>query len=162
MWETAVEYLVDVVRDLLGSWVIKVCGSTIAAVFCGWIGGWDKMVCGLFVLVCVDFGLGFTHGWVDGCLSQSKFRRGLAKFFLYAVTLLAAHTLDEVFNVKAQFFLRIDTRSLLIMYLVTNEMCSILGHLQALGMPLPQGLIQRLKSYRDCTVFAGKSGGKGA
>jgi len=161
MWGTAREYLADVARDLICGWLGKVCGSTLLAVVSGWIGGRDKLVEGLFLLICLDFALGFARGWVDGCLSRAKFRRGLAKFFLYYAAILASCLLDDVLNVKAEVLLHIDFRALMVMYLAVNETISVLGHLRACGVPLPDKMIRRLKDYRDCAVFTGKTGGKG-
>jgi len=162
MWSVARDYLADVGRDLLGGWAVKTCGSTIAAVVCGWIGGWDRLVSGLLLLVCMDFILGFARGWATDCISRIKIRRGLAKFFLYAAAILAASTLDGVLNAKAEaFFFHIDFRAVMVMYLSINETLSILGHLRAFGVPLPKKLIQRLKDYRDCTVFTGRGAPRG-
>ena len=158
MWGTAREYLADVARDLLGGWVAKTCGSTVLAVVCGWIGGQDKLVEGLFLLICLDFALGLARGWTDGCLSRAKFRRGLAKFFLYYAAILASCLLDDVLNVKAEVLLHIDFRALMVMYLAVNETISILGHLRSFGVPLPEKMIRRLKDYRDCAVFADRTG----
>lgn len=161
MWSAALDYLSDVGRDLLMGWLGKGVWAGILGFFFGWIGGWDRLANGLFLLMCLDFALGFARGWVDGCLSARKFRRGLAKFFLYAAAVFTAVTLDGVLNVKAEAFFHIDIRSLMVMYLAINETLSILGHLRAFGVPLPQRLIRRLEDYRDCTVFSGRSG-KGA
>ena len=162
MWSTAREYVADVGRDLLGGWLAKTCGSTLLAVICGWIGGRDKLVEGLFLIICLDFVLGFTRGWVDGCLSRAKFRRGLAKFFLYYAAILASCLLDDVLNVKAaEVLLHVDFRALMVMYLAINETISVLGHLRSFGVPLPEKMIRRLKDYRDCAVFNGRPG-KGA
>jgi len=156
MWGTAREYLTEVFRDLLAGWLGKGAVSGVLAMVLSCIGGWDKLASGLFLLMCLDFALGFARGWMDDCLSGRKFRRGLAKFFLYAAAILAASTLDGVLNVKAEALLHIDFRAGMVMYLAINETLSILGHLRACGVPLPQKLIQRLKDYRDCTVFTGK------
>ena len=161
MWGTAWDYLAEVGRDLLVGWLGKGMLSTVLALLFGCIGGWDRLASGLYLLMCLDFALGFARGWVDGCLSARKFRRGLAKFFLYAAAILAASTLDGVLNVKVETVLHIDFRAGMVMYLAINETLSILGHLRVFGVPLPQKLIQRLKDYRDCAVFAGKTG-KGA
>jgi len=156
MWPTARDYLADVGRTLLGGWAAKTCGATVCAFLTGLLGGWDRLANGLFLLVCLDFVLGFSRGWRDGCLSRAKLLRGLAKFFLYAAAILAAATLDDVLNARAEVILHIDFRALMVMYLAITETLSILGHLDAFGVKLPKKLIRRLEAYRDCTLYTGK------
>jgi len=150
------DHLVEVGRDLLVGWIGKTICSTILAVACGLLGGWDKLTSGLFLLWGFDFVLGFTRAWIDDCLSRRRFMRGLSKFFLYAAAIFAAVTLDSMLNFKAGGWLHFDFRAGIILYLAINEMLSIMGHLKALGCPLPQAIVKRLTDYRDCVVFTGR------
>jgi toxin secretion/phage lysis holin len=161
MWGLIWDNLLDVGRDLLVGWLGKGALSTVLAVAFGFLGGWDRLTSGLFVLMGVDFALGFTRAWIDSCVSLRRIRRGLAKFFLYAIAIFVASTLDSVLNFKAEGLLHFDFRAGIIIYLVINEMLSVMGHLRALGCPLPQAIFKRLADYRDCAVFTGKPG-KGA
>jgi Phage-related holin (Lysis protein) len=161
MWETARDYLSDVARDLLVGWLGKGCLTGVLGLVVGCLGGWDKLASGLLWLMSLDFALGFYRGWAGGCLSIRKFRHGLAKFVVYFLAIFAAATLDSVLNVKATWLLHIDFRAGMVMYLAVNETISVLGHLNALGLPLSPKIIRRLQAYRDCTVLPGRAPGKG-
>lgn len=156
MWGVVWDNLANVGKDLLVGWLGKTFWSTILAMVCGLIGGWDKMTNGLFLLWGVDFALGFTRAWIDDCLSRRRFMRGLSKFFLYTAAIFAAVTLDSMLNFKAENWIHFDSRAGIILYLAINEMLSIMGHLKALGCPMPQAVVKRLRDYRDCVVFTGR------
>lgn len=156
MLRTAIDYLCGAAQDLLGGYVLKIGGSTIMGFACLWIGGRDKMVEGLFYLICLDFALGMAHGWKLGRLSKDKFMGGLAKFILYFATLLCASLLDTVLNAKMENLWHAQFRDLMILYFSCHEGLSILQHLHFFGVPLPDALMKRLESYRDCKLWTGK------
>lgn len=156
MFRTAFDYLCSAAQDLLGGYALKIGGSTVISFACLWIGGRDKMVEGLFYLLCLDFALGLAHGWKLGRLSKDKFLGGLAKFLLYFATLLCAFLLDSVINAKTDALWHAQFRDFLIIYFCLHEALSILRHLDFFGVPLPAALMKRLTDYQDCKLWSGK------
>jgi toxin secretion/phage lysis holin len=150
MLRTGFESLCGVVQDLLAGYAIKAGCTTILGFVCLWIGGRDKMVDGLFLLICLDFVLGWAHGWKLCRLSKDKFYAGLAKYLLYYAALLCAWTLDTVLNFKTESLWHGQFRDLLIIYFCVHEALSILQHLIFFGVPVPAWLTKRLQDYRDC------------
>jgi|GEM_PF-1834718 len=157
MLKAAGEYLLESVQDLLVCYGLKVGGSTVIGLACLWIGGQDKLIEGLFGLICLDFALGIGHGWKLGRLSKSKFLGGLAKFVLYYATLLCASLLDSVLNAKTEAIWHAQFRDFLIIYFCLHESLSILQHLHFFGVPLPAALMKRLTDYRDCKLWKGRA-----
>ncbi|MHC1791793.1 phage holin family protein [Solidesulfovibrio sp.] len=156
MLRTGFDYLCGAAQDLLGGYLLKVGGSAVISFACLWIGGLDKMVEGLFYLICLDFALGLAHGWKLGRLSKDKFLSGLAKFLLYFAALLCASLLDTVLNAKTDALWHAQFRDFLIIYFCLHEALSILQHLHFFGVPLPAALIKRLTDYRDCKLWPGR------
>ena len=156
MLRSGVEYLCGAFRDLLGGLALKAGLSTGVGIACLWVGGRDRMLEGLFYLLCLDFALGFAHGWKLGRLSKAKFLGGLAKFLLYFLALLCTALLDTVINAKMESLWHAPFRDFLIIYFCVNEALSILKHLHFFGVPLPKRLMDRLTDYRDCKLWHGK------
>ena len=121
------------------------------------VGGVDRLVSSLFMLMVLDFALGFARGWHTGNISGDKMKHGAMKFILYGVSVwvavqmhLTMAALDpSVFGIKMSF----AVRDWLLGYLVLNEAISCMEHLVYFRVPLPQSLLKRLKHYRGC-VFA--------
>ena len=158
MLRTAYDYFCSVVHELLGGVVLKVGCTSVIGFACLWIGGRDKMVEGLFYLICLDFALGLAHGWKLGRLSKDKFVGGLCKYILYYTTLLCAALLDMVLNAKTGTLWHAQFRDFLIIYFCLHEALSVLQHLHFFGVPLPEALITRLTDYRDCKLWSNDRG----
>lgn len=155
MLRAGLESLCGALQDLLGGYALKAGGTAVVGFACLWIGGLDKMVEGLFYLICLDFALGLAHGWKLGRLAASKFYGGLSKYLLYYTALLCAWLLDTVLNAKTDALWHAQFRDFLIIYFCLHEALSILQHLHFFGVPLPASLIKRLTDYRDCKLWRG-------
>jgi len=142
------EYLAAFCRDLLGDAAFKGLAALTGGFFLGlfdWGGGAIKAV---FVLMCLDFGLGLLRAWMGNRLSGGKLRYGFGKFLLYFLAILAAHHVDQA----AAPVVHVDFRAYVIVYLAVCEVLSIFKHLNCLGLPFPKHIIKRLETLRDCEL----------
>jgi toxin secretion/phage lysis holin len=156
MLRQAGEFLLDACKDLLSGYALKWFGTTVIGLACLGIGGRDKMVEGLFYLICLDFALGLAHGWKVGRWSKGKLLRGFVKYILYYAAILCASLLDTVLNAKMDSLWHAQFRDFMCIYFCLHESLSVLQHLHFFGVPLPAALIKRLTDYRDCKLWTGK------
>ena len=153
--------VVDAFWGLFVNWLCKGVLAALAGFLIALIGGWDKLTSGIFVLWFIDYVMGVVCAWRESCLSFERFQQGFGKFFLYVIAVWTATTLDDMVNFKAAGLFHSDTRALIILYLASGEIISIMTHLRTLGCKVPQAVFKRLADYRDCTDFTDKPG-KGA
>lgn len=121
------------------------CGSGLA----GWlIGGWDRLLEILIVLFVIDFTVGLVRAWLTSDINSVKLRRGLLKAILYAFAIVVGWQLDRTIF-ETGVYIPVFTRDALCVYLILSEAISIFEHLACLGVPLPAGILRRLKVCRD-------------
>lgn len=147
-------YLGEYFRDLAQGFVIKGPLACLGSCLAGFLGGWDQLIDMLFLLMCVDFLLGFWRAWHRRAFSMKKLKRGLVKFIFYALAVMVFVALDAALAEVAGSLVRIPMRDLVIIYLCVCETLSAVKHLTAFGVPFPAALISSLESFRD-------DGGKG-
>jgi len=111
------------------------------------IGGFDSMVQGLYILLFLDFFLGFTNAWQTHTISKKKMQLGIVKIIAYSLTLIVIHYADMA-TLSADI-LGLGIREFGVGYLAINEALSCLKYLTGFWVPLPKWLIQRLELYRD-------------
>lgn len=148
--------IVSAFWGLFVNWFCKGVLSAIIGFVFVLIGGWDKLTSGLFVLWFIDYLMGFACAWRASSLSFDRFQQGLGKFFLYVIAVWTATTLDGMVNFKTSGVFHSDTRAIIILYLASGEIISIMTHLRALGCKVPQAIFKRLADYRDCSMFSDK------
>jgi phage-related holin len=133
------------------------CGISVVSYFAG---GIDQLVSSLFLLMVLDFGLGFSRGWHEGNISGDKMKHGAIKFIIYGISVYVAVLMQTTMQALDPSLLGIRfsfaVRDWLLAYLVLNESISCMEHLVYFKAPLPISWIKRLKNYRGC-IFAGKS-----
>lgn len=112
------------------------------------IGGLDASVLALAVLYVTDFCLGFYLAWSTRTLSARRWARGVRKSLLYCLVLVSAHMLDLAMGKPLPFSVG-WARDFMIIFISIGEFLSICAHLAQLGVRLPQGLLDRLTSYRN-------------
>lgn len=116
----------------------------------GWcLGGVDKALVALCVLMCADYALGFIRAWRCNNIRASKMRAGVFKFALYGAVVILATMLDIVVNHAAAKLFNLPVRGLLVAYLGATEFLSAAQHLAALGVRLPAKFLDRIRAYRD-------------
>lgn len=107
------------------------------------LGGIDQALITLAFFIGMDFILGVVHAGMDRKLSTDELLKGVIKkvgfFFLVAVVV----QIERLANGEAG-----PLRDLVIFFLVSNEGLSILGHLEAFGVPMPEKIKDVLKSLQ--------------
>ena len=111
------------------------------------VGGFDLMVQSMYILLMLDFVLGFMVAWQSHTISKKKMQLGIVKILTYSMTLIVIHYAD-IATLSADIA-GVWIREIGVWYLAINEALSCLKHLSTFGVPLPKLLIQKLEGYRD-------------
>lgn len=117
------------------------------------------MLC--FVMI-MDYITGMAAAWRDGNLSSKKGAFGIAKKLLYLVAVCVGIVADWVIYSGLQAVnvsLGVSTffGLLVTIWLVVNELISILENLKKIGVPLPKFLLSIVKKLKITTENVGKS-----
>ncbi len=126
---------------------IKVVLSMIYSWFAYIIGGFDLMVEALYILLILDFTLGFISAWNTHTVSKKKMQLWTVKIVTYSITLIVINYAD-IATLWANIG-GVGIREIWVGYLSVNEALSCLKHLTSFGVPLPVWLIKKLEGYRD-------------
>lgn len=116
------------------------------------VGGIDQLLISLYVVMVLDFVLGFLRGWLASSLSSPKLARGVVKFVFYTSGIALAVVLDRQLGTYSYFKFFQDhggVRQFLASYLLVCESISVLEHLSAFGVPIPNVLLSKLSYFRD-------------
>jgi toxin secretion/phage lysis holin len=133
---------------LLDQATFKSCCATLLGVF-GWmLGGIDLPFRALMLLAAADYGLGFFRAFREHRLSFAKIKKGIHKFILYVVTVMAANLFDMASG-GAIPWLDNPARDFMICYLAVCEFLSVSVHLSALGIRMPLWLLSRVERFRN-------------
>ena len=117
----------------------------------------------VIVLVCImliDYITGMISAWVNAELSSKKGIIGIVKKICYLFAIAAAMGIDWlIYSGMAQIGIQLDYTIffgvLVTIWLIINEIISILENLAKIGVPLPKFLmtvIQRLKNTTESKV----------
>lgn len=112
------------------------------------LGGFDLLVQSLLLLVFLDIFAGIVHAVYDRRLNSTKLRQGLVRKVGYFVLVALAATVDRVVFQQSP-----ASRTLVCSFLIVSEGLSIIEHLAAMGVPVPEPLRTRLEKLRE---MAGK------
>ena len=117
------------------------------------------MLC--FVMI-MDYITGMAAAWRDGNLSSKKGAFGIAKKLLYLVAVCVGIVADWVIYSGLQAVnvsLGVSTffGVLVAIWLIVNELISILENLKKIGVPLPKFLLSIVKKLKITTENVGKS-----
>lgn len=117
------------------------------------------MLC--FVMI-MDYITGMAAAWRDGNLSSKKGAFGIAKKLLYLVAVCVGIVADWVIYSGLQAVnvsLGVSTffGLLVTIWLVVNELISILENLKKIGVPLPKFLLSIVKKLKITAENVGKS-----
>ena len=141
-------------ETLFGDFTWKAFFTCLVSCLSWFVGGLDQLILSLYLLMAIDFGLGFSRAWHSSRISGSKMKHGVVKFLLYSVTVWVALQVQmglreiepTVMGIRFSFAIR----DWLVGYLVLNEGLSCMAHLSYFKVPVPESLIKRLRNYRDC------------
>lgn len=105
------------------------------------------MMQALYVLLTLDFLLGFMVAWKNENISKKKMQLGLVKLVTYSIAVIVfnyMHIATQGANIAG-----IGIRELGVAYLAITEGLSALRHLADLWVPLPMNLIKKIENFRD-------------
>lgn len=110
----------------------------------------------LVVAMLVDYGTGMAKAWNAGELCSRIGIRGILKKLGYLVIVLAAMGVDYLLRYgMAQVGIHIEVEFLLAaiatVWLIINELISILENVAALGVPVPGFLLKLIKKLKAVT-----------
>jgi len=105
-----------------------------------WLGGLDKLLIALVVMMGLEYVAGILRAWYSRALSSAMGFRGIAKkvMLLVVVAFVIEYVTEGAFPV----------REIVIMFFIANEGLSILENAAALGLPLPQKLREALAQIK--------------
>lgn len=126
---------------------IKACFTVILWIFSALIGEISIMIQAMFILLMLDFFLGFLLARIKWEVSKKKMQLGIVKMVAYCITLIVFHYTDiSVMQIDINGFWVMEFG---VSYLAVNEALSCLKHLSCLWVPIPQKIIDKLENYKD-------------
>lgn len=110
-------------------------------------------LCVLVIMMSIDYITGMISAWIEKDLSSQKGIVGIVKKISYMALVAVAMTVDYLIYcgftaINIQFENNMWFGLLVTIWLIINEMISILENLSKIGVPVPQFLnkvVQRLK-----------------
>lgn len=139
--------------------------SALALVFAG-IGVYFRMLLGplivLIVVMLIDYITGMTQAWVSATLCSRTGILGIVKKIGYLVAVAVAVVVDYIIQLAASGAgLEIPTvyafGLLVTIWLILNELISILENLAEIGVPLPKFLVRIVERLRKSTEKQGET-----
>ncbi len=127
--------------DKIFNWISVICG-TIGGFIVSLLGGWDKLIMALIILMCLDYITGLIKAYYNKELSSRIGFKGLTKKVLILVIVAVSVVAENMLGIPA-------IREIVIMFFAVNEALSILENAGAMGLPLPEKLKQALLQLRN-------------
>lgn len=127
--------------DKIFNWISVICG-TIGGFIVSLLGGWDKLIMALIILMCLDYITGLIKAYYNKELSSQIGFKGLTKKVLILVIVAVAVVAENMLGIPA-------IREIVIMFFAVNEALSILENAGAMDLPLPEKLKQALLQLRN-------------
>lgn len=118
-------------------------GNTIAGLAVVAVGGYDTLLITFLVIMFLDMATGILHALSEGEYRSNRFRQGLYTKAGYIIAIILVVQLDNITNNSGVF------RSIMIMFLVTNEMISIIENLGRMGVPFPKKITEAIQVLKD-------------
>lgn len=107
----------------------------------------DIMKQALFILIMLDFFLGFINAWRTNTLSKARIQLGMIKIVWYCLALIILnYTSIAIWWLSINGFWLVE---FWVSYLALNEWLSWLRHLSKMWVPIPVALINKIESYKD-------------
>lgn len=119
-----------------------ICGTCLGTVI-GLLGGADTMLRVFLTIVFLDMFTGVIKACYFGEYKSSKFREGIYRKIAYFVAIILVIQLDLITGNTGTF------RSILITFLVYNEMISIVENLGEMGVPFPSKIKDAIEILKE-------------
>lgn len=117
--------------------------SILGTIFVWLFGAWDIPLRILVTVMAIDYVTGVTRGYVNKQLSSEYGFRGLAKKLTIFYVLILAVSIDRLIGQGWVF------RTLVCIWYASNEGMSILENASAIGLPVPQQLVDALEQLKQ-------------
>lgn len=123
--------------------VFNLCGSAAAAFFCAAFGGWDVWLRALLTVIVIDYLTGVVGAVVQGNLDSRVGYKGICKKIMILCVVAVAVRMDCVIGAGTAL------RSVAIGFYMANDSLSILENAVKIGVPVPQGMVEKLQQLKD-------------
>lgn len=123
--------------DNLANWAAGLGGA-----FVGLLGGWDALMKALVICMVIDYLTGVANAFKEKRVSsQVGFVGILRKLSIFAVVIVAAQ-IDNALGLEAV------CRTAAVAFYTANEAISVTENAAALGLPIPQRLLDTLEQLK--------------
>lgn len=123
--------------------VTQVIESVIVGVFISLMGGVDLLLKVFLIIILLDMLTGILKSMHQGKYNSSKFREGLYRKSAYFIAIILVVQLDKLTGNTGTF------RSILMTFMVGNEMISIIENLGQMGVPFPKKIISAIEVLKN-------------
>lgn len=113
-------------------------------------GGYDELLHALIIFVCVDYVTGVVRAAYKGKLNSKVGAWGIVRKVAVFATVAIANEIDILLGMGSIL------RSVTIAFFLSNEGISLLGHIAALGVPIPPRLLKTLEEIKDGMQQSGR------
>lgn len=117
--------------------------SILGTIFVWLFGAWDIPLMILVTVMALDYVTGVTRGYINKQLSSEYGFRGLARKLTIFYVLILAVLIDRLIGQGWVF------RTLVCIWYASNEGMSILENASAIGIPVPQQLVDALEQLKQ-------------
>ncbi|HDR7066865.1 TPA: phage holin family protein [Bacillus cereus] len=107
------------------------------------LGGWDKPLQVIVACVILDILTGMLKGWRDKSFSSQRMREGFTTKIGYFIVIMLATMFDGLMPETAPLL-----RTVAVWFYIFVEGVSVLENLASLGVPIPQGIVDRLSQVK--------------
>lgn len=122
---------------------LQVLGSTIVGAVVAFLGGADTLLNVFLTIVLTDMATGILKSLYAGEYKSAKFREGLYRKVAYFIAIILVVQLDKLTGYSGTF------RSILLTFLICNEMISIIENLGAMGVPFPSKITEAIEVLKS-------------
>lgn len=109
------------------------------------IGGWDRAIQILLILMFFDVVTGAFRGLKTNTFTSKKLRTGLMQKAGFFIVIILAYQIDVMLNQE----LTMPIRTVTSYFYIAVEGSSLLENLGQLGVPIPKGLAKKLAKLKE-------------
>lgn len=120
---------------------VSIIGGAVGGFIVSLLGGWDKLIMALLILMILDYITGLIKAIYNKELSSEIGFKGLLKKVLILVVVAVAVITEQHLGIPA-------VREIVIMFFAVNEAISILENASLMGLPIPEKLKEALLQLR--------------
>ena len=139
--------------------IIKGVLTTAMATFLAYLGNLAIPIMILAVVMLLDYGTGVAKAWIHGSLSSKIGILGILKKVAYLVIVAVGMVIDWIIQagvdkLHLDFKLEFLFALIVIIWLILNELISILENVAEIGVPVPKWLTKLVLKLKDQTEEA--------